>query len=439
MRLRRAADASFAGVPGPFPSHPRPDTSLDETPTTEQERGMRAFWWDGFWASISETVVMNYLGLYVLAFGASTTQVGLLASLTSLAAAVAFFPGAHVVERHGRRKFIVLLSSGGVSRLVLFGLAFVPFFATGDVAIWTVFALACSRAFFAYFAVPAWTSLAADIVPMGIRGRFLASRSLGMGIATLATAPVAGYFIGRFSGLEGWQIVWTLAFVAGAASTWCYSRIPDAAHERAAEAMPRVGHTASGAMRAMLADRPFVMFLGSVAIWNVALHAAGPFFNVYLIQNLNASTLMVGLLAAVPSVTGLVGLMYFGNAVDRLGAKRVIVVTGLLIPLLPLAWIAVSAAWQVLFINAGGGVIWAGYNLAMSNVVMMMAPRQQRARYAAAFQTVTFASAFVGPLAGAWLIHVAGFRGVFFVSAAGRALSTLIVVRLIIRDRERHG
>jgi MFS family permease len=75
----------------------------------------------------------------------------------------------------------------------------------------------------------------------------------------------------------------------------------------------------------------------------------------------------------------------------------------------------------------------------MSNVVMMMAPRAKRARYVAAFQTVTFAAAFAGPLAGALAINTIGFRGVFLVSAVGRAAATLIVARLAIHDRERHG
>ena len=89
---------------------------------------MRAFWWDGFWANIPETILVNYLGLYIIAFGASTSQVGLIASLSSLFAALAFFPGARFVERYGHRKRIVLAAGGGLARIALFGLALVPFF-----------------------------------------------------------------------------------------------------------------------------------------------------------------------------------------------------------------------------------------------------------------------------------------------------------------------
>jgi hypothetical protein len=48
-----------------------------------------------------------------------------------------------------------------------------------------------------------------------------------MGIAALMVAPLAGLLIEQFTGLGGWQLVWVVAFVAGALSTWCYARIPE--------------------------------------------------------------------------------------------------------------------------------------------------------------------------------------------------------------------
>ena len=420
----------FADVPGPFGSTAASDMPLDERPTPDQERGMRAFWWDGFWANVPETVLINYLGLYVIAFGGSTAQVGLIAALASLSAALAFFPGAKFVETFGHRKRTVLATGGGIARVVLAGLALVPFFARGDTAIWIVIALVSMRGFAGYFAIPAWTSLTADVVPISIRGRFFASRSFGMSLAALATAPLAGFLLDRYSGLGGWQIVWALVAVAAAISTWCYAQIPDPAPHRDVVARERVAGD-RGVLAEILSDRNFVWYLAGTAAWNVALQAAGPFFNVYLAENLHASSLWIGFLSALPAVTGLGGLVYFGRMMDTRGTKWLLVVCGLLIPLLPAAWMAVNAPWQVIFINTFGGVIWAGYQLAMLNMVMVMSPPQRRARYAAAFQTVVFASAFVGPLLGGQIISLVGFRTVFAFSAIGRMAGTLIIMRLV--------
>ncbi len=428
--LRRVgARAPFADVPGPFGTPQRPDTSLGDWPTGAQERGMRAFWWDGFFANVAETVLLSYLGLYIVAFGGSNAQVGVVTALASLFAALAFFPGARFVETHGHRKRIVLWSGGGIARVALFGLAFVPFFADGDAAIWLVLAFVALRGFFGYFALPAWTSLTADIVPMGMRGRFLASRNFGMSLSALATAPLAGLALDRFSAMHGWQIVWTLVFVTGAISTWCYAMIPDPAPH--ADVIDRSSAREGNALTDVLSDGNFVAYLAGTAVWNVALQASGPFFNVYLAKNLDASGLWIGVLSALPAVTGLAGLVYFGRMMDLRGTKHVMILSGLLIPILPAAWIFVTAPWQVIFINAFGGLIWAGYQLGMMNMVMVMAPPERRPRYSAAFQTVVFASAFVGPLLGGQVIAGLGFRAVFILSAVGRLAGTLVMLRFV--------
>lgn len=423
----------FADVPGPF-APPRLNTSLDDQPTSAQERGMRAFWWDGFWANVPETILVSYLGLYVIQFGGTNGQVGLIAALSSLFAAIAFFPGATFVETYGHRKQAVLVFGGILGRLPLLGLAFVPFFADGRTAVWFVLALVSLRGV-SYFAIPAWTSLTADIVPLAMRGRFFASRNFGMSLSALATAPVAGYLLDRFTGLDGWQIIWSIAFAAGAISTWSYARIPDPtphADVIAADASEQ----RTSLLTDILSDRAFVMYLAGTAVWNIALQGAGPFFNIYLAQNLGASALWIGVLTALPAVTGLAGLMYFGRAVDRRGTRWVMIVTGLIIPTLPAFWLIVTEPWHVLFINAYGGVVWAGYQLAALNMVMIMSPPAKRPRYSAAFHAVVFASAFVGPIIGGQIIDSGGFKALFVFSSVGRFAGTLIMMRFV-KDRER--
>lgn len=399
---------------------------------------MRAFWWDGFWANIPETILVNYLGLYIIAFGASTSEVGLIASLSSLFAALAFYPGARLVERYGQRKRIVLAAGGGLARIALFGLALVPFFWDGDTAVWIVIALVSIRGFAGYFSTPAWTSLVADIVPAGIRGRFFASRNFGMSLTALATAPIAGFVLDRYSGLGGWQIVWLLAFVTGAASTWAFARIPDPTPH--ADVVPKDEATAHrGVLADVMSDRNFLMYLVGTAAWNIGLQVSGPFFNVYLAENLHASGLMIGFLSSIMAVTGLGGLIYFGRMMDIRGTKWLMVVTGLLIPLLPLAWLGVTEPWHVIPINSAAGVLWAGYQLAMLNMVMIMAPPEKRARYAAAFQTVTFGGAFIGPLIGGQIIAVIGYKALFVVSGVARMTGTLVILRFVHTDEARAG
>jgi MFS family permease len=434
MRVR----PPFSDVPGPFAPRRRIDTSMGDVATSEQDRGMRAFWWDGFFANVPETLLVSYLGLYVVAFGGSKAQVGVATAAASLFAALAFFPGAWLVEKYGRRKLIVLATGGGLARVALLGLVFVPFVAEGNAAIWLVIALVSVRGFLGYFALPAWTSMTADVVPIGIRGRYFASRNFGMSIAALVTLPLAGLALDRFGGLEGWQVVWLGAGVAAALSTWAFALIPDVRPAHAEGTAP-VAAPRGGVLAELLSDRNMAMYLLGTAMFSVALTAAGPFFNVYLKQDLDASGLWVGALNAIPAITGLAGLLYFGRLMDVRGTKWMLVTFGLLLPILPAAWLVVTQPWHVVPINVAGGVLWAGYQLAVLNMTMVMAPPESRARYAAAFHMVVFASSFAGPLLGGALIGAVGYKFVFGFSAIGRLAGTLVVWRFVPGSFELRG
>jgi MFS family permease len=87
--------------------------------------------------------------------------------------------------------------------------------------------------------------------------------------------------------------------------------------------------------------------------------------------------------------------------------------------------------WHVIFLNAYGGVVWAGYNLAALNMLLVVSPRDRRPRYAAAYQTVVFAAAFTGPLIGGQIITHLGFKTLFVFSAVGRWLGTGVVARFV--------
>src|SRR5512145_288817 len=101
------------------------DWAINQPPPTR--RNLIWFWLDGFFASASENIVVTYLVIYFLALGATQAQIGLMSSISSLAAAALLLPGAMLVERYGRRQKIVLLSAG-VGRLALLLIALMPLF-----------------------------------------------------------------------------------------------------------------------------------------------------------------------------------------------------------------------------------------------------------------------------------------------------------------------
>jgi MFS family permease len=190
------------------------------------QRNLRWYFLDGVFSSSQEAINITYLTLFVLALGATKAQIGLMTSLASLSAVVLLLPGAILAERFGKRKWVVVLSGGGVTRLAILGMALLPFITTGPkaVAIAIVFKLLMDG--FSNLGIPAWTSLTADIVPLAWRGRFFGSRNMVVGIATMFVTLLAGQIITMaVSPLIGFQTVYGMAFLFGSAATFCYAHI----------------------------------------------------------------------------------------------------------------------------------------------------------------------------------------------------------------------
>src|SRR5512138_2842859 len=101
-------------------------------------RNLISYWFDGLFAAASDTIPINYLTLYLLALGPTSSQVGLYTALTSLAAAACLLPGALLSERYGHRKDLTVWFGGGLARIALLVLALLPLGFTGQILIWMV-------------------------------------------------------------------------------------------------------------------------------------------------------------------------------------------------------------------------------------------------------------------------------------------------------------
>jgi MFS family permease len=405
------------------------EQSADVLPQVEVH-SLRDFWLDGLFAAISENFYLGYVSLFALAYGATNGQVGLVTAVANLLGAISLFPGARLVESIGLRKPVIVWSAGIFGRLALLILALLPFVIKQPLlAIYLIIGFNGLRAFMGNLANPGWTSLVADLVPDAIRGRYFSSRNMAMGVAALLITPLAGRIISAGndrteSTVLGYQAVFFLAFATGMVSTYFFQQIV----EPAATSAKPAGHQSGDLRRAIGHSPGFVGLVISAFIWNLALQIAAPFFNVYLVDAFQTSTTTIGLLAAVSSLTALFGQRFFGRLLDKKGAFRVQILTGLLIPALPLAWVFITAAWQVAIINTFGGLLWAGYNLASFTLLLTLTPQDQRPRAVALYQTAVFTSAVAGPMLGGFLADAVSFKLIFALSGIGRLLGTLLFV-----------
>lgn len=404
----------------------------------EARRSLIWFWLDGLFASASDNIVVTYLTVFLLAIGASQSQIGLMSSLSSLSAALCLLPGAMLVERIGRRRGIVL-ASGAWTRSALLLLALLPFFFSGPTLIIVAIALSISRDAMGNLSYPAWISLTGDVVPMIGRGRYFASRNFIMAITGMCMTFLIGLLISNTQGIGGFQIALGLAFLFGVVGVYSFGHITDrpaappapAAEDGEQARAQRVPLREQ--VREIFSHRDFTQFAVVTALWNIGLNFAGPFFNVYLVQNLHADAAMVGLTSIASSLANMMIQMKLGEIHDRWGARKLTMVAGLLIPIVPVAWAFIDSAWWVIPINLVSGVFWAAYNMGSFNYLLMITPSERRARYSAIFQVIVTASLAAGAALGSLAIDAWGFGGVFIGSSAGRMLAALLFALIIFR------
>jgi MFS family permease len=392
-------------------------------------RNLRWFWFDGLFASASEAAIQTYQSLYILALGATNAQIGLLSALSSLSAVLVLMPGALMSERLGKRKEIALISGGILGRLVLFLIMLVPFFFMGSTAVYVAIGLTILRDTLNNVGMPAWVSLSADLVPITWRGRYFGSRNFIMALAGMSATLIFGEIITRSGQIQGYQAAYLIAFIIGMISTFSFSRIKEP--PPAISAQPAAAFSWRAIPSYFRSSPAFLAFCLTSALWNFSLNISGPFFAPYQVKVLGATATMVGILMIVSQISSMLTQQPFGHLTDKWGARRVVVVTSLLIPFLPFAWLFITEAWQAIPVNLIGGALWAGYSLAAFAFLLELTPEDQRARFTALYQIVIALSLSLGAVAGGLVVSRFGYLAVFACSAVGRMLAALLFVRFV--------
>lgn len=410
--------------------------ALSEPPETRHN--LRWFWFDGFFSSASDNITATYLVLYILALGASRQQIGLLSSVSSLMTALVLLPGALLVERIGHRKEITVMSGGGVSRAVLLFMALIPFALKGPALVYVAMALSITRDTFGNLAFPAWMAIIAEIVPLSGRGRYFGTRTFAMGMIGIVATLSVGELITKVGKPTGYQIALGLAFIIGMFSTYSFAHIRVSKKPQViSEGSPALSLT--GLLKDLNKHPTFLTLAGVAALWNFSLNVAGPFFNVYLVQNLNATATMVGFLGVVSTISSLFVQRKLGELADRIGSRRVQLISGLLIPIVPFAWVFVTSPWHVVPINIVSGILWGAFNLAAFNYLLVVTPAEQRARYSALYQLIVTIALAAGAAVGSVIISTPwAYHGVFVGSAVGRLTAALLFARFVRAPEPTH-
>jgi MFS family permease len=394
---------------------------------------MHLLWIDNILTSASTGFYLEFDVLYLLALGGTSALVGTRSSLNSAVSLMAPLIGAWLVARTGQRKRWVLLGGGGLGRLCMLLGALVPLAFAGSAAAWVFVGLTAAQSLFGSLGAPAGNSLFGDVVPLGVRGRFIGLQMMAMHVAHIAIVPVAGWMIKSIGGLEGYQVAIAAAALIGFWATSFYARIPEpAAREGPFGRALGLSVGFREGLEHFCRDRVFLMYCATYFVWNFGIQLSAPFFTVHMVKNLGFDVAMIALLTTTVTVVSVIAVRIAGPLVDRHGPERLTAIGMLLVPLMPLAWTLAHTPFEVFLARAGGVVAWAGVQVAATPLLLRLAPDRYRAQYIAFYTVITGVANVLGPIPASAIFSRYGFVANLLLSAAGRGIGALMFLALFL-------
>jgi MFS family permease len=381
-------------------------------------------------------LTQNYITPFALALKATTVQIGLLNSFPGFATAFSQLAAPAMVNITGSRKRVILPIIL-IHALLWAPLFLLPYLMPGA-GVWWLIGLFTLSGVFGALANPPWGSMMADLVHEDIRGRYFSFRGRINTFTFLAFSLIAGLLLQVFTHnvFAGFAILFGGALGFRLLSFYFLSRMYEPPLTRETQNTASLSQIVKN-----LGHSNFGRFTIFIALIYFAIMISGAFFSVYMLRDLKLDYLTFTIINAASTVTTLVSLRFWGRRADRAGNLKILKITGYLLPLVPLLWLASTNPIYLICANAFSGFVWAGFDLACMNFTFDASKAETRTREIAIFNCIVNISLSLGALAGGYIAPhlpvVFGYqlRTLFTLSGVLRAIAIVLMLRTIVEVR----
>lgn len=403
-----------------------------------EQRNLRNIIWSGAFVGFIDGGILVYLPVFLARLGASPTTMGLLSSGPSLLNMLLYMPGGAFAER--QRDLVRLVNwSVGLLRCGYLAIAALPFFLADDqiplaaVIIWSL--INGGTAFF-------WPALLVVIqraVSPAQRPRAMGGRWASMTVVATILIPILGLVIDHTTFPTGYQLAFIVSFAGAIPNLYFWSRVHVA---------PNVRQDSDSSVRRPLSERlhdflvPFIknkMFMRynvGTALFRICLSLPAGLYSLFWVNDLRASNTLIGVRGMAGFGALAAAYWLWGRLAYRMGHRRLLVLTGALMGLYPIATgLAQSAQWLV-----PAAVIWgmsaAGIDIALVDILLVTSPEARKTSFVAIGNMLASAESFAGPLLGAALASLIGIQEALLVSGVLIVASVGFFVLLPTREQE---
>lgn len=385
-------------------------------------------WFGCFFTGLAISQILPFLPLYISQLGVSSHEAlsmwsGLTFSITFLISAIVSPLWGSLADRKGR-KLMLLRASLGMAIAIL-----LQAFATN---VWQLFLLRGIMGLTSGY-IPNAMALVASQVPR--------ERS-GWALSTLATAqisgviggPLMGGFIADHVGLR--PVFFITAMLLMVSFLVTFFLIKEGAR-------PTLKKSERLSGRAVFASLPYPALVISlffttlvIQLCNGSISPILALFIKSMAPDSNNIAFLSGFIASVPGISALVSAPRLGKLGDRIGTERILMATLICAVLLFFAMSWVTTPFQLGVLRFLLGFADGAMLPAVQTLLVKYSSEQITGRIFVYNQSFMYLGNVAGPLMGATVSAMAGFRWVFIATAV-IVLINIVQLMLTLRQREK--
>ncbi|MCP2003245.1 UNVERIFIED_ORG: DHA1 family multidrug resistance protein-like MFS transporter [Buttiauxella agrestis ATCC 33320] len=387
-----------------------------------------SIWFGCFFTGLAISQILPFLPLYVEQLGVTSHQAlsmwsGLTFSVTFLVSAIVSPMWGSLADRKGR-KLMLLRASLGMAVAIL-----LQAFATN---VWQLFILRAIMGLTSGY-IPNAMALVASQVPR--------ERS-GWALSTLSTAQISGVIVGPLlGGYMADTLGLRMVFYVTAALLMVSFLVTLFLIKEGARPVISKSDRLSG--KAVFASLPYPKLMMSLFVTTMVIQlcngSVGPILTLFIKQlspESNNIAFISGFIAAVPGISALISAPRLGKLGDRIGTARVLMATLIISVLLFFAMSWVTSPMQLAVLRFLLGFADGAMLPAVQTLLVKYCSDQVTGRIFGYNQSFMYLGNVIGPLIGAGVSAMAGYRWVFIATALVVLLNVWQLAVMLRRKRQ---
>lgn len=265
-----------------------------------------------------------------------------------------------------------------------------------------------------------YAMLMQGIYPDSERASAMGKVRIGVSIASITSATLAGMFIDQVPATVVFAVAAAIAIPGGIAFGFIKHDPP---------AIPPVRRRPSQIARDVWGDRRYRRLLLSFTIFGFGNLMNAALYPILLVDHFNAPNSFVGYMTALQWGAAIVAYYVWGRFIDRGSSLRLTVINTAIVLLMPLGYLLAPNMYFLLPVAVVAGVTNAGGDITFFTNVVQLAPRDRIGDYAVAQSSLMGMRGTIAPFAASALLASLSPQTVMVFAIS------LMVAGLAIMDR----